>query len=221
MYKLTRCLCRNFPALRVSASLLLVWLFTSSALSATYFALEPLDTSSPRATMESFQRYSQAYAKAVFFPEEVSYTAEEAMARAMRCFDLSEVAPILADNVGRESVLLLNEILIRIPLPVPEEIPDREKVREEALERWYIPQTGITLHRVSGGDRKNDFLYTPETINRLSRYFEEVQHLPVREGVFANVDTKFHAANSCSIRSTIRAGPSMIGSTAGKPVSFS
>ena len=82
----------------------------SPALSSPYFALEPLDTSSPRATMESFQRYANAYGKALITPEAVSFSPEAAMARAVRCFDLSEVAPILAENVGRESVLLLSEI---------------------------------------------------------------------------------------------------------------
>ena len=168
-------------------SVFLLLQFTTPAWSSPYFALEPLDTSSPRATMESFQRYAGAYGKALRSPDRVSYTSEAAMARAIGCFDLSEVAPILAENVGRESVLLLGEILNRIPLPSPGEIPDRDKVRKEELERWYIPLTGITLHRVSEGDRKNDFLFTPETIRRLSRYYEEVRHLPAREGALENI----------------------------------
>ena len=165
----------------------LLLFFAPQAASSPYFALEPLDTSSPRATMESFQRYANGYGKALLTPEDVSFAAEAAMARAIRCFDLSEVAPILSENVGRESVLLLSEILNRIPLPAADEIPDRDEVREDELVRWYIPLTGITLHRVSEGERKNEFLFTPETVRRLSRYYEEVRHLPVREGVLENV----------------------------------
>ena len=171
----------------ISSLLLMMVLLAPAVWSSPYFALEPLDTSSPRATMESFQRYSNAYARALLFPEEVSYSADGAMARAIRCFDLSEVAPILADNIGREAVLLLSEILNRISIPALEDIPDRDEVRKDELERWYIPLTGITLHRVQEGDRKNEFLFTPETMRRLSRYYEEVRHLPVREGAFENI----------------------------------
>ena len=137
--------------------------------------------------MESFQRYATAYGKSLRAPEDVTFPPEAAMARAIRCFDLSEVAPILADNIGRESVLLLGEILNRIPLPAPEEIPDRDQAREAELERWYIPLTGITLHKISEGERKNEFLFTPGTIRRLNRYYEEVRHLPPREGVLENI----------------------------------
>ena len=165
----------------------LILLFTSPAWSSPYFALEPLDTSSPRATMDSFQRYASAYGTSLHSPDSVSFTPEAAMARAIHCFDLSEVAPILADSIGRESVLLLSEILNRIPVPDPDEIPDRDEVLKNELERWYIPLTGITLHKVSKGERKNEFLFTPETIRRLSRYYEEVRHLPAREGVLENI----------------------------------
>ncbi len=177
------CLCAialPFAIASFFLSVLPVW-------SSPYFALEPLDTSSPRATMESFQRYSSAYGKALFFPEKVSYTTEAAMARALLCFDLREVAPILAENVGRESVLLLSEILNRIEVPALDDIPNRDEVRRDELELWYIPLSGITLHRVSEGDRKNDFLFTPETVRRLSRYYDEVRHLPVRVGALENI----------------------------------
>ncbi len=171
----------------LSIHVFLLLLFTAPAWSSVYFALEPMDTSSPRATMESFQRYATAYGKSLHSPDAVSFAPEAAMARAIRCFDLSEVAPILAENIGRESVLLLSEILNRIPLPAPEEIPDRDEMLKDELERWYIPLTGITLHRVSEGDRKNEFLFTPETIRRLNRYYEEIRHLPAREGVLENI----------------------------------
>ena len=174
-------------SLYASIWVVLLLLFTLPAWSSPYFALEPLDTSSPRATMESFQRYANAYGKSLRSPDEVSFASEAAMARAIRCFDLSEVAPILAENIGRESVLLLGEILNRIPLPAPEEIPDRGEALKDELERWYIPLTGITLHRISEGDRKNEFLFTPETIRRLGRYYEEVRHLPAREGLLENI----------------------------------
>lgn len=109
-----------------------------------------------------------AYGKALLSPEEVSFTAEAAMVRAICCFDLSEVAPILAENIGRESVLLLSEILNRIEVPALDYIPNRDEVRRDELERWYIPLSGITLHRVSEGDRKNEFLFTPETVNNVT-----------------------------------------------------
>ena len=212
MFSVRRYVFLYFHTLGVSTSLFLILLLSSSVWSASYFALEPLDTSSPRATMESFQRYSKAYGRALLFPEEVSYTAEAAMARAIRCFDLSEVAPILAENIGRESVLLLSEILSRISVPALENIPNRDEVRRDELDRWYIPLTGITLGRVQEGGRKNEFLFTPETISRLSRYYDEVRHLPVREGAFENIyEASVYAARGALSQMVIGVLPSPLG----------
>jgi MscS family membrane protein len=176
-----------FRTIYLFTPVLLILLSASQVSSSSYFALEPLDTSSPRATMESFLRYSTGYGTALLSPHEVSFTAKAAMARAIRCFDLSEVAPVIAENVGRESVLLLHEILNRIPVPTLKDIPGRDEVRRDEVEQWYIPLTGITIGRISEGDRKNAFLFSPDTIRRLSNYYDEVRHLPNREGVLENI----------------------------------
>lgn len=187
MFPFKRHISLCLPTIYLPAALFLILLSGSQVWSSPYFALEPLDTSSPRATMESFLRYSKAYGKALRSPGEVTFTADAALARAIRCFDLSEVPPVISENVGRESVLLLREIVNRIPVPALEGIPDGNEVRKDEIERWYIPHTGITMRRTSEGNRKNEFLFSPDTVSRLSRYYEEIRHLPNREGVFENI----------------------------------
>lgn len=143
-----------------------------------YFTLEPVDTNSPRATIMSFLRYSDAYVTAIRTGQPRSHNRNAILQRAIRCFELSGVAPILLEDVGRESVLLLHEILGRIALPAMDDIPDREEVKKLDLDRWNIPLTGINIKSVTEGSQVNTFLFSSETIENLYRYYREVEHLP-------------------------------------------
>ncbi|MFH1913513.1 MAG: mechanosensitive ion channel family protein [Pseudomonadota bacterium] len=148
----------------------------------TMFPLEPPDTSSPRATFESFIKYSDAFYDAM---DQAADEREvfEARQRAERCFDLSEVAPSIRRDVALESVLRLSEILDRIPVPDPADIPDAEEVRARNLTVWRIPHTEIMIGAVPEGGRVGSFLFTPATVDRLGGFYDEVRHLPYRDGL--------------------------------------
>ena len=102
--------------------------------------------------------------------------------RAIRCLNLSEVAPSVVKEVGIESVLLLKEILDRIEIPPFDEIPDRDSMKGRKYKKWTIPKTEITIELVEEGPLQGKYLFTAETVNRLKFYYDRVEHLPYKPG---------------------------------------
>ena len=150
--------------------------------------LEPLDTSSPRATMESFlvftEEASRRYTEYRDAPSPATQAALwQSMARARRLLDLSEVPPAARRQVGIGSFLLLWEVIARLELPALKDIPDAS-VYQEADEkagkpaRWRIPGTEITILRVEAGPRSGEFLFSPDTVERVRSFYERARDLP-------------------------------------------
>ncbi len=155
--------------------------------------LEPLDTSSPRATLESFltvteeveQRYSE-------YRESPSPATEDALLqmrdRYRQLLDLSEVPPAAQGEVNVETFVLLWEVIARLKLPDLEEIPDAPAKQEgdaeaESLTRWQLPNTEIIIARVDEGPRAGQFLFSPETVARARLFYERVHELPYQRPI--------------------------------------
>jgi MscS family membrane protein len=173
------------------------WLLVAGLLLASPFApaagehpLEPVDTSSPRATLYSFLRevdgvwrlYREQYWQTP--GRELSQYLQTRAARALRTLDLSEVAPSARAEVGYESGTYLYETLSRIELPPAEEIPDAtafDAADEPA--RWIIPHTDIAIVRITEGPRKGEFLFSSDTVARAYEFFLNVHDLPYRRAV--------------------------------------
>ncbi len=150
------------------------------AKAATPYPLEPLDTSSPRATLQSLidssKEASSAYLKGNRKEARVSAR------RAMECLDLEQELPDLREALGLESMLYLMEVLHRIDLPPMETIPDKEGVQKEKISSWTIPHTPITIGIGTEGSSKGKFLFTPETIKLLPELYKIVKDLPFKWG---------------------------------------
>lgn len=166
----------------------------------TISPLAPAPTGSPYDTYRSFRTYSEAATAdlvaafyesdeadtgLLFESDEVRRLKYEALAnlrKAITTLDLSDVAPANRRTVGINAVLLLEEIFARIPLPDAATIPDSEDVGVGAAARgWTLPGTQIQMIRsetLSGGPR---YLFSPETVAQLPRYYEAVRTLP-RQG---------------------------------------
>ncbi len=147
--------------------------------------LEPVDTSSPRATMTSFIIEMEGLWR--LFRDEYwdspSHQLYERMinraARALRTLDLSEVAPSARIEVSYQAATLLYETLARIELPAIEEIPggsDFENAEKRA--KWTIPHTDITIVRVTEGARTGEFLFSPATVARVREFYQRTRALP-------------------------------------------
>jgi len=152
------------------------------------YPLEAPDTSSPRATMKTFQTIIRnakpivAKVRTSGFSMEITRELRDLQVDATRCLDLSQVPKKLRDDVGLESVVLLAEILGRIELPPYRAIPDANMLELKKVSRWTIPHTEITIARVKEGPRQGEYLFSPETISHLDEFFNKIRDLPYRPG---------------------------------------
>jgi MscS family membrane protein len=163
--------------------LLLLLFGPAPALTATPPAsvLQPVDTSSPRATFQEFRdNLEEAYRQ--WRLRQGSMAPMQAARRALRTLDLGNVGDALADEIGLEAALYLYETTSRIDLPPLAEIPDAAMVKAEGLTRWTIPGTEITIARVADGERAGEFLFTRDTVARAGQFYELTEHLPVLRG---------------------------------------
>lgn len=148
--------------------------------------LEVADTSSPRATLKSFQEIFlsakpvMAKIRATAHTDKLPAALWNLRLQSMHCLDLSQVPKKLRKDVGPESVVLLAEILSRIELPAFDEIPDAEEMELKERSRWRIPHTEITIARVEEGARQGEYLFSADTVARLRAFFSRVRDLPYR-----------------------------------------
>ncbi|MDQ1240061.1 MAG: MscS family rane protein [Thermodesulfobacteriota bacterium] len=147
----------------------------------TPYPLEPLDTSSPRATLQSLIDSSREAAAAYLKGDRKD--ARASARRAMECLDLEQELPDLREALGLESMLYLLEVLHRIDLPPMETVPDKEDVQERKIKSWTIPHTPITIGIGTEGVSNGKFLFTPETIRLLPELYKTVKDLPYKWGM--------------------------------------
>lgn len=146
--------------------------------------LEPINTSSPRATFESYQSVTEEAARLYTeYHDAPSPATQEAFLRiedkAIRLLDLSQVPPAVRTEVGFATFLLLWEVIARMELPDIEEIPDAtgDKV-DEPLRFWQLPGSEITIAEVKEGTQSGEYLFSPDTVKRAQDFYELARELP-------------------------------------------
>lgn len=167
--------------------------------------LKPPDTSSPRATLTSFMGnmnrsyhlLMQAHEENVAAPgwateefaRETTLHAQVKLERAVACLNLSKIPITLRRKASYENALRLKEILDRIELPPASDVPDAAAIEPEQAPtyRWRLPNTTIVIARVEEGPRQGEYLFTPETIDNLKRFYKLTKHLPYAEEETASV----------------------------------
>ncbi len=171
------------------------------AAAADQYPLEPMDTSSPRATVQSFFAVSDETARryleyrdtpmgAMGLRRTAQQRLFEAVDRAIRLLDLSEVAPVARWELGTDAYVLLKEVLFRIELPPEEAIPDAAAyadIDDKKPARWTIPHTEITIARVEKGPRAGEFLFTPGTVARVHEFYDRTRDLPSRRAILVEM----------------------------------
>ncbi len=152
--------------------------------------LQPeIDTSSPRATYESFFRDLRRIG-ALYLAYRTDRTNERqyALFRAMqrlgtRVFDLSDLPP--ATRVKHTTIALgyMADILLRLPPVPPDEIPGTPPTAAADLpESWIIPGTEIRLQRRTEGPWKGQYAFSTDTVQRLPEFHAEIIGAPVLRG---------------------------------------
>ncbi len=109
--------------------------------------------------------------------------AEILFKRAKRTLNLSKIPPRLKRSSGFEKTLLLKEVLDRIEVPTYGEIPDAEAVTAaQEFSQWTLPHTEIDIVKVESGPQAGEFLFSTETVARLSEFYQKVKKLPYKPG---------------------------------------
>jgi MscS family membrane protein len=160
--------------------------------------LKPIDTSSPRTTLQGFLEFmSEGYKAGVgliqpyldssnlyLTPEQVASMHDTLYLQesAQRSLDLSELPPAIVHESSRRLAIQLKEVLDRIDLPPVESIPDVQTMTKAEFKRWTIPGTEIQIAEVKTGPRTGEYLFTPETLNRLPEFYAKVRDLPNKPG---------------------------------------
>jgi MscS family membrane protein len=147
--------------------------------------LAPPDTSSPRATLKSFQgimgEYGRLLKKDIHTKTGASELRDELFEdKAMRCLDLRNIPKERVEDVGNDTIAILQEILDRIVLPRYKDIPDAAAVQDQKLSSWTIPYTEITIAKIKEGPLEGKWLFSSETIARSNEFFKKVKDLPYR-----------------------------------------
>ncbi len=172
----------NRIVLRSFVVCLLVLLLQASSYALPLSPLEPPDTSSPRGTLESFMEATDDLSDALQDEDVDRDTVWQHWNRAIRCFNLSQVPPTIVEDVALESVLRLREILDRIELPAMETVPNKDTAKHYGTMIWRLPHTEISIGKVTQGEYAGEFLFTPNTVDRLDDYYDAVRDLPYRDG---------------------------------------
>ena len=181
--------------------------------------LKPIDTSTPRATLEGFlDNVNRAYTLVVdtntalrAMPPTMSRgdalekekMAENLLHLASDTLDLSQVPKALRQDVGIETVLQLKEVLDRMLPPPLDAMPDANKVaafRKEASAsttqhtvpfRWRIPNTQIEIIEIMEGDRQGQFLFSAVTVKNISGVYKKIKDLPYRDFQFGGTELEY------------------------------
>lgn len=165
-------------------------LATSASTSATTSLLSPPDTSSPRATFESFRQLTdQIAAQYAAYREAPSAQSQQTFLRAAeqgkQLMDLSNVPPAAQHEIATATIIWLWEIIARVDLPAADAIPEASDYASggalaDQPPRWRLPDTGIVIARVEEGPRAGEFLFSPETVASARSDAELARGLPYR-----------------------------------------
>ncbi len=177
-----------------------------TALSSVEHPLEPVDRSSPRATLTSFLD-SVDRAWDLFSAGDPGF--RDVFLEAKGCLDLSKVPPLVYDEVSARRALALKEVLDRIELPTTKTVPDAATVDELGLERWIVPHTEITLVRIADGDRQGQWVFSADTVERAEDFYIRVRHLPYQPGrTGGHMEELQSASRAFLLTKLVRAMPS-------------
>lgn len=177
---------RHLPGIVVACSCMLS--LVAAQAQDQRFPLQPADTSSPRATLQSFRESGREIYDTIVADrfsrgsDATRNRVQPDIERLFGCLDLSQEPAYLRESAAAEASVCLLEVLDRIELPPENEIPGPDEVSgEDGIAKWRIPETPIVIYRVAEGPQSGEYLFSPETVADASSFYERVQHLPYRD----------------------------------------
>lgn len=136
--------------------------------------LEPNKFETPRETYIIFMKAMEDYRKGMQ-SKNAQMMAE--LDTAVRCLNLDGVPFALRTEKGRESAILLKEVMDRIAVLEPSSIPEVGDKPDIPLTKWTFERTEISMTKVESGERANEFLFSRETVARVNEFYAKTKHL--------------------------------------------
>ena len=186
---------RNLWVIRL---LLMLSIWSGGLLADMTKPLKPIDTSSPRSTLQGFMDFMNlSYEDGIgtmdnylqstrlfLLPEEIArirqYTHH--MMIAHRALDFSELPPAMRFEKARVTLIQLKDILDRLQLPPMDSVPDKQAMASIEPKRWILPDTDIRIVQISSGPRIGEYLFSSDTVRRIPEFYDEARQLPDRSG---------------------------------------
>lgn len=145
------------------------------------------DSSSPQATMASFQEVCRQIGD-IFQQSNAagSITAEQEQqlidlyARMTSLLDVSELPDSERFALAHVAGTQISEVLDRIRLPAAAAIPDAKEAEAQGLKYWRIPDTHLTLTRITEGPRTGDWVFDAHTVSRIDELYRKARPMPYR-----------------------------------------
>ncbi|MEX0698006.1 MAG: mechanosensitive ion channel domain-containing protein [Dongiaceae bacterium] len=163
------------------------------------------DLSSPRATLQIFRAsieraydvLAEAYEQHRGEPglgtspevaEKVT-TAELLLRRAMATLDLSQTPAVSRQHIGVETMLLIKEVLDRLPATPIDEVPDAADVRAASppIADWLVPYSDIRIVRLEEGANAGQFVFSAATVARAREFYDAVRAFAERPDARADL----------------------------------
>ncbi len=129
--------------------------------------LAPIQTETPRETMRTFLRAMNDYVQGVKSDDP---KLRNRMKDAVQCLNLTDISPLLRDEKGEESAVLLKEVIDRVIYVDYSKIPDTQD--DPA---WRLKGTSIRISQVQEGERKGEYLFSADTVANIKNYYEIVK----------------------------------------------
>lgn len=191
---------------RLAALLFLCWMMAggaNAAMAGDVKPLQPIDTSSPRSTLQGFIEFmNDGYEK--FYGQVRTYLASPRLylspdelaaipgaihrvEAVERTIDFSDLPPAMVRESSRRLTIQLKDILDRIDLPPMESVPDAAAMAAAEFKRWTIPGTELRIARVETGPRAGEYLFTAQTANRIPEFYDKTRVLPYQPGASAGL----------------------------------
>jgi MscS family membrane protein len=148
--------------------------------------VKPIRTESPRQTLKTFLRLKdELEAVVLVYQKRKSWSLDRQITLLLDQFieliDLSEVASISRREIGFVTTANLLDIFGRVDLPKVVDAPDVDEVEgQNAIIRWNVPGTPISITRIAEGARQGEFLFSSLSIIAAPRYFKGIEQLPLR-----------------------------------------
>lgn len=159
------------------------------------------NTSSPRATLETFLESVDSYTilsldatvsymeSDRFYPNDreagLFALANAHASRAVETLDLSSLPSGFREALAIESVVLMADVLARADVPDLSDVPSHDMMLSVGDTRWRIPDTRIEIVLVTEGARAGEYLFSSETVANLNNIHGRMAQLPVKQSSVA------------------------------------